>query len=185
MERTKLLTIAVIGLLLLNLITIGFLVFRPGILRRDGLGDSRPGEGPSRIIIERLQFDAGQQEQYRHLIRAHQQQTRVLTQQSILLHQAYYSLLDAEKPDSEQATSLSRQIGQNQQAQAQLNFSHFDDIKALCRPEQQANFRKLVSELSQLFGKQQRPHHPPHDGPPEGPPNHDLGNVPKNLPAHP
>ncbi|MBO0947816.1 periplasmic heavy metal sensor [Fibrella forsythiae] len=177
MERTKLLTIAVIGLLLLNLVTIGFLVLRPG--KPGGRPEDGPpgGEGPSRIIIERLHFDDNQQERYQTLIEAHRAQTRELASQSVHLYRDYYGLLENDQPDTAQITSLNRQIGQNQREQAQLNFDHFNDIKQLCRPDQQAAFRQLVSELSRLFGRQQRPPRPSPDGQPEGPP--------ANLPPRP
>ena len=167
MERTKLLTIAIVGLLLLNLATISFLLVRPG----NPGGNRRPrGEGPSTIIIERLQFDTQQQQRYQQLIKAHQQQTRQLTHQSVALHREYYELLEKDTPDTARATALSRQIARNQQVQVELNFTHFRAIKALCRPNQQPAFKALASELSQLFGRQQHPSGPDSSNPPEYPP---------------
>ncbi|NID12254.1 periplasmic heavy metal sensor [Fibrivirga algicola] len=171
MERTKLLTIAVIGLLLLNFLTIGFLLIRPDRPNRPMQSGPPRGEGPAQVIIERLAFDSLQKQQYLQLVATHQQQTRRLNEQSITLFQDYYKLVEADEPDSARASELSDQIGQNQVGQARLNFTHFQKIKALCRPDQQASFKRLVSELSQLFGRQQRPGQGRHTGPPgEGPP---------------
>ncbi|GAB3908835.1 hypothetical protein GCM10028803_45250 [Larkinella knui] len=170
MERTKLLTFAVVGLLLLNLATIGFLVFKPGGEPHSGRPGSPQGrEEPARIIIERLHFDPDQREAYQKLIDAHRKQMGILTKQMQQLHRQYYGLLAATSPDSARQAVLSQQIGDNQQAQAVLNFRHFGQIKALCRPDQQADFRQLATELARLFG---RPH-PPREGAgeqPEGPP---------------
>jgi Spy/CpxP family protein refolding chaperone len=175
MERTKLLTLASIGLLLLNLLTIGFLVLKPGQAVRPGHPPGPPGaEGPIAVIIERLQLDATQQAQYQQLVREHQHQARVLHEQSAQLFRDYYGLLESNHPDSAQATTLSQQIATNQQNMAQLNFTHFSQIKALCRPDQLANFNRLVSDLAKLFGQQPRPPRFDGDGPPEGPP----GNLP-------
>ena len=169
MERTKLLTIAVVGLVLLNLIMIGLLLFGPAPLLGHGGGNR-----PARVIIKRLRFDASQQRTYRRLVTEHQRQTRELALESARLHQAYYELLVAEQPDSVQANRLSQRIGTNQRAQTQLNFAHFGQIKALCRPDQQADFARLVTELTQLFGQQP----PPGPGPPY------TNNV-KNNPGQP
>lgn len=184
MERTKLLTVAVIGLLLLNLLTIGYLVLRPDERRGPGQNGPPGGGEPSTVIIERLQFDSLQQQQYAQLINAHQKQTRALSRQSVELFRAYYGLLEAVQPDTAQANSLSQQIAQNQRNQARLNFAHFEEIKRLCRPDQQAAFNQLVSELSRLFGRQQRPARsgrgrPPGDRP-EGPPSPDIGGPPED-----
>jgi len=153
MERTKLLTIALVGLLVLNLVTIGFLIRQSG----PPPGPGAPGEGPARLIIDRLRLDAGQQQQYRRLIDAHRRQTRVLADESAQLYRRYYGLLAADQPDTSQASSLSQQIAANQRAVAQLNYAHFRDIKALCRPDQRADFAQLVDELGQLFARPQRP----------------------------
>lgn len=188
MERTKLLTVAVLGLLLLNLITIGFLVLRSGKQRGPEQHRSLNGEGPSRIIIGRLNFDSQQQQQYQKLIAAHQKQTRLLADQSVQLYRDYYGLLKETQPDNMRASSLGSQIAQNQREQAELNFAHFKAIKALCRPEQQAAFEALVNDLSRLFGRQQRRPRLNHDGPrgggPDGPGQPDMDGLPEGPPQN-
>lgn len=177
MERTKLLTFSVIGLLLLNLLTIGFITLKSGqfIGSEASRGPGAGREEPARIIVERLHFDEAQQQQYRELVRQHQQQTRQLNDKSVQLFQAYYDLLTASQPDSAKQQALAQQIADNQRQMAEVNFAHFRQIKTLCRPDQQADFIQLVDELARLFGRQQRPprgpgHEPPGerpDGPPE------------------
>ncbi len=180
MERTKLLTIAVIGLLLLNLLTVGFLVVRP-MPNRPPHPDHPPGqsdtEGPETIIIERLHFDPTQQKQYHQLVIRHRSQARDLNGQMVQLYKSYYGLLASDQPDSVRANALSKQIATNQGAQAELNFDHFKQISALCRPDQQADFHRLVSDLSSLFDHSQHPPRPNAEGPPES--------APENLPSHP
>ncbi|SOD88060.1 Spy/CpxP family protein refolding chaperone [Spirosoma fluviale] len=171
MERTKLLTLAVVGLLLLNLLTIGFLFLKPDHPQQPEQGPGRPGaESPAAVIIERLHMDANQQAQYRQLVQVHQAQTRTLNQKTAQLYRTYYGLLEAPTYDAQQANVLSEQIADNQRAIAQLNFDHFNQIKSLCRPDQQTDFKRLVSDLARLFGRQQRPQRPGMDGPPPGPP---------------
>lgn len=171
MERTKLLTLAIIGLFLLNLLTIGYLVLKPGH------PDGQPGaEGPVAVIIERLHFDTDQQTAYQTLVREHRSQVRALRDQSAQLFRDYYGLLESVQPDSLKASALSEQIAINQRELAQLNFTHFSQIKSLCRPNQLADFNRLVGDLSRLFG-QQRPPRPTDGGP--------LGGSSENLPLRP
>lgn len=171
MERTKLLTLAIIGLLLLNLFTIGFIVLKPGLSFHPDHPPGPPGaDGPATIIIERLHLDTDQQTAYRKLVRQHQHDVRTLREQSAQLFRNYYGLLESDHPDSTKANAFSQQIALNQREMAQLNFSHFNQIKALCRPGQRADFNRLVSDLSRLFGQQPRPRQFNAGGPPEGPP---------------
>ena len=182
MERTKLLTFAVIGLLLLNLLTISFLVLKSNPLLRPDQPFKQPGgEGPARLIIDRLHFDEQQQQQYLEMARQHHDQTERLNVKSVQLFQDYYSLLTAAKLDSAKANLLSRQIADIQRQIARLNFTHFQAIKSLCRPNQQVYFTQLVGDLARLFGRQQQPPRHDHDGPPGEHPD----GPPENFPPHP
>jgi periplasmic protein CpxP/Spy len=167
MERTKLLTIAVVGLLILNLLTIGFLILNTNRARWPEPPEQNRGGGPARIIIERLRLNEQQQQAFEKLRDGHHKQSDKLSKQAVELYRAYYELLTAEQPDTVQANELSRQIAQNQLAVAKLNFDHFAEIKALCRSDQQADFTRLVGDLNRLFGRQPRPR-PEGEGPPPG-----------------
>lgn len=175
MERTKLLTIAVVGLLILNLLTIGFLVLITNRPRQPGPPDQNGPGRPARVIIERLRLDEQQKQVFEKLRDAHRLQIEHLSAQSVQLYRSYYGLLAFEKPDMARANALGQQIAQNQLAVAKLNFDHFGDIKGLCHPDQQTDFTRLVDDLSRLFGPQQRPQRqgegrPPNDNPENRPP---------------
>ncbi|MCW3102805.1 MAG: hypothetical protein JWO09_1245 [Bacteroidetes bacterium] len=153
MNRTKLLTIAVIGLLLLNTGTLGMLLLRGA--EHHPHGDMPPpprGEGPKRIIMERLHFDEAQRRQYEALIDGHRKRSDELHEASRYLHKELYSLLAADTADKAKADALILQIAENQKATDNLNFDHFQQIKAICRPEQLNDFKELSEELSELFG---------------------------------
>lgn len=159
-------TIAVAGLLILNLFTIGFLVLKAGAFQRPEPPGQNRG-GPARLIMERLGFDEKQREAYTNLVDAHRDQTERLSAQSVALHRSYYELLLSKEPDTTRENALSQQIARHQQAVARLNFDHFAQIKALCRPDQQANFTRLVGDLSKLFGRQPRPQRQGEGRPPD------------------
>lgn len=146
MERNKLLTLAVIGLLLLNMATLGFLVFRKPP------HDKRPERGgPTKIIVERLKLDEAQQKKHRELAKVHHEAFVKLKEKSQELHHDYYALLTTDNVNNAQADSLSNLIAANQNEIDRLNFNHFMDIKAICNPEQKLLFNEFADEISRFF----------------------------------
>src|SRR6185436_8838903 len=79
MNKIKLLTIAVIGLLAINLGVLGFLFLRKPPMH-EGPGGP-PEDRPKKIIIERLHFDKEQTAQYEQLISHHRDSIRDLDRQ--------------------------------------------------------------------------------------------------------
>jgi Spy/CpxP family protein refolding chaperone len=156
MNKPKLLTIAVVGLLLLNLGMITMFLFKGKPPRHEG---GKQGEGPKKIIIERLNFDEGQQQQYEVIITEHRSKTKELNKRSRELHDELYSLLKNNAIDKTISDSLIKTIAENQKAIDNLNFDHFQKIKAICKDGQIENFNGLVLDLTHLFG--------PKNGPPK------------------
>ncbi|MCE3280658.1 MAG: hypothetical protein K0S44_2849 [Bacteroidetes bacterium] len=160
MNRTKLLTIVIIGLLILNLGILCILFLNKG--HNDHPTGMPPrGEGPKKIIIEKLHFDPSQVSSYELLIDVHKKRTRELNDTSKILHKELYTLLNTAHPDTSKANELIRSIADKQMEVDHLNFNHFSDIKNLCKPEQIEYFNSLTEDLAELFG---------HKGPP--PPHH-------------
>ena len=154
MNRTKLLTIAVIGLLLLNFGILGVMFFgksSPPPMHPPH-GDPKGG-GPKQIIIERLHFDAAQQKEYELLVVEHRNTTDELLEASKKLHDDLFSLLKGDTLNKQQSDSLVLEIANNQKAIEDLNFNHFNAIKKLCKGEQVGYFNELVDELGQLFSR--------------------------------
>lgn len=154
MNKPKLLTIAVVGLLLLNLGMITMFLFKGKPPRHE---DGKQGEGPKKIIIERLNFDEGQQQQYEVIITEHRSKTRELNKTSRKLHDELYSLLIENVIDKTKADSITQTIAENQKAIDNLNFDHFQKIKAICKDGQIENFNGLVLDLTHLFGPKNGP----------------------------
>lgn len=155
MNRTKLLTIAIIGLLLLNFGTLAFIFLQKN--------HSRPGppnqseQGPKYTIIARLHFNKSQQNEYSGMVDEHRSKNRELRDVSRQLHDELYELLKAEKVDEIRKKDLITQIAENQKAIENLNTDHFMQIKSLCKGVQVDYFNQLVDDLGRLFA----PQHPP------------------------
>jgi len=153
MNRSKLLTLAVIGLLVLNLGTLAF------VFLRSPSHEHRPphGEGPKSIIIERLGFDETQQKDYEIIIHEHRGKTHELQQLSRELHEELFSLLKEKADYKVKTDSLIELISLNQKAVDNLNFDHFQKIKAICKGEQLEKFNALAGDLARLFAPQGHP----------------------------
>jgi hypothetical protein len=144
MNKTRFLTLAVIGLVLLNIGMVAFLL--------SGKMPPHKGEGPRKIIIERLRFDQKQVADYEKLIQKHRDDIRQKESELMAARQAIYNQLLGE--DLSKKDSLTAQVGHLQTAVEQIHFAHFQDIKNLCRPDQKADFDALVGDLAQYFSRE-------------------------------
>lgn len=152
MSRIKLLTIAVIGLLLINLGSLAFIYFSAHRSMHMGNRPPRHGEeGPKRIIIERLGLDEAQQTAYEEIIKEHREKRRELDQHNHHLHDQLYALLKTSELNLAMKDSLMAEIAANQKNMDHLNFSHFQKIRSLCKADQVKKFDALVDDLGDLF----------------------------------
>ena len=157
MEKTKLLTIAVIGLLVINFGTLGFLLL-------NGKGHRPPQAGrqkPKEIIIEKLHFDEAQQKDYAKLIKWHRGEITKLDGNIREAKNELYSQLLQPETNLKAKDSLISVINLNQKQIEQTHFKHFEDIKKLCHKNQMDDFNDLTEELGRIFAP--KPHGPRHD----------------------
>jgi periplasmic protein CpxP/Spy len=157
MEKTKLLTIAVIGLLLINFGALGFL-FLNGKGHRP-LHGGRPE--PKEIIIGKLHFDVNQQKEYTKLIEWHRGEITRLDDNIRQAKNGLYSQLSQAEVNTKAKDSLVAVINANQKQIEETHFKHFEDIKKLCHKGQLDDFNALTEELSRIFAP--KPHRPRHD----------------------
>ena len=158
MERTKLLTIAVIGLLVINFGTLAFLLL-------NGKGHRPPQEGrqkPKEIIIKKLHFDEAQQNEYSKLIEWHRGEITKLDGNIREAKNELYSELLQPKTNIKTKDSLILVINSNQKQIEQTHFKHFEDIKKLCHENQKEDFNELTNELGRIFAPN-KPRRPRHD----------------------
>ncbi len=152
MSKIKLLTIAVIGLLILNFLILGFLfLHKPP--HPDRRGDD--GNGPKNIIIKKLNFDEKQIADYQKLIEQHQSKLKNLRDQVRETKQLLYQQLSTNNiPISNE---LENKLGILQTEIEQTHYQHFLQLKKLCKPNQLKNYQELTKELTQLFNQNQPP----------------------------
>jgi len=148
MNKVKFLSIIAIGLLISNLVLVGFMLFKK---------PKHPmGEGPKKIVIEKLHFDDKQVGQYEAIIKEHQKKIRTSDEKILSIKNALYTTLTKENSATER-DSLINQIASVQAEIENIHYNHFVEMKALCKPEQQKYFEALTQEISTLFYKRQMP----------------------------
>ena len=156
MEKTKLLTIGIIALFLLNLGTLGFLYFsapkghHPQELRPEG--KLKPRE----IIIEKLHFDIDQIKQYDQLIQLHRRQITEMEEKIRDSKNELYLQLNEDRVNKKATDSLITDLASYQKEIETLHFNHFYDIKNVCKKEQLDDYAELTHELTRLFSKRPR-----------------------------
>lgn len=152
MNKTKLLSVAVIALLVLNFGILGFLFLSK---KHELNGRKMPRE----IVIEKLHFDENQIVEYEKIITEHQKSIRNLDDSIRKTKNELYQLLNEEKISSVQKDSLYFKLANYQKQIETTHFNHFLEIKKLCKKEQLADYKNLTEELSKIFSHKPRPKH--------------------------
>jgi periplasmic protein CpxP/Spy len=148
MSKIRLLSIAVIGLLLINAGIVGFLLLRKPPVPPEGNGPVKK-EGPKKIVIERLNFDKDQVGEYEKLIAEHQVAVRGLKDSINNTKNDLYQSLKTENLAGKD--SLINLLSVLQKRIESVHYEHFIQIKKLCRPDQAENFNALTKDLSGYF----------------------------------
>jgi protein CpxP len=160
MNKNKLLIFLIAGLLISNILLVIFMI------KGRGTGHHGPPPrhgGPRDLIIERLHFDEAQVQQFEKLIQEHQKNLRTEDEALMTIKNTLYINLKSEE-NKTVTDSLINSMVTIQNKIEHVHYSHFQDIKKICKPEQLEDFNELASELSRLFGppKGPPPHHKPH-----------------------
>lgn len=158
MSKIKLLSIAVIGLLVINTIIVGFL-----FMKKTPPPPAGPMEqaGPKRIIIERLHFDKEQVMAYEKLIDEHRFAIRTIDDSIRLVKTLLYQTLTNENFTGKNL--LINRLGVLQQQIDGVHYNHFVQLKKLCNPGQRNSFNDLTKELAHFFGQEKKGPPPPRD----------------------
>ena len=150
MSKTKLLTITVIVLILINAITLSFFI------SKGPQGRLGPRKMPREIVIDKLHFDAEQIAQYELFIKEHGEAISKLDNQLNMYKNNLYKELG--KADAKEVNDkLFLEIATTQATIEKLHFNHFLAIKKLCKPNQMDDYNNLTIELSKIFSRQPPP----------------------------
>lgn len=155
MEKTKLLTFAVIGLLILNTATLTFLWLNRHHPPQPGQGHDRNGRPPAAaFLINQLDFDENQTATYDRLRIAERKAKDSL---QVVLREKREALFRGIVSND---TSKIAEIGEIQMEFDRSTFRHFQEVRTLCRPEQQVKFDQVIGEVLQMMGNKMPPPRP-------------------------
>ena len=146
MSKSKLLIVAVIFLVALNLGLMWQLFKRP----------PHPGVSNRTIIMERLNFDESQTMAFDELVTAHKKDARMHEDSLRQCKNTLYAQALAQR-DSALSQKLVTKISSLQTSIEWMHYRHFEDIRSLCRPEQLPAFKELTNELAAMFSAR-KPH---------------------------
>jgi periplasmic protein CpxP/Spy len=149
MNKIRLLTILSGALIAINLVLIGFILFRPSALPK---GER---ERPRKIISEKLKFDDQQMTQFDKAIKVHRESITSENAQMGALKMALYGTLKFNYQNTEK-DSLMKAINAIQFRIEQIHYKHFEAIKTICKPEQQKMYDALCLEMSEFFSPPKR-----------------------------
>lgn len=154
MNKIKLLTYSVFALLLVNIISLVF------VIQSNKRNDWRhPNERPrpDQIIIKKLHFDEQQKEDYQKLIHWHRSKINGFDAQIRETKQELYLQLLKSNTDERVKDSLVNNLTDFQKQIEMTHFKHFQDIKNICRPNQMQDFNELTEELALIFNRGPKP----------------------------
>jgi len=148
MNKLRFFTITTVVLLLVNI----FL-----LLKMSGNG-VHPRDRPRNAVIERLGLDEEQVKKYDVLIQQHRAMVKQYNGEFRQLKNTLYGTL-ASTDGKVNTDSLVALMGMKQQEIEKLHYSHFQEIHALCTPEQEEKFQQLTGDIAAIFA----PPHPDKD----------------------
>lgn len=141
MNKSKFLTLIIVGLLISN-----------GILLFMFINGPKNHKGPKFFIIENLHFDKEQIVKYELFIQNHR--NAINSNEAIMnnLRKDLYKQLKFQN-DTNVVDSLIAKIAKQQYISEQINYNHFLEIKNICKPSQLNDFDELTNRISNLFSE--------------------------------
>ena len=136
--------LVILFLVLSNAIALGFLFF-------DNKTHSQPPK-PMEVIVEKLQFDENQQQEFAKLVRVHRKDVKSIHLSIVRLKNNMYQGLKKEIPVVND--SLLTLVANSVKDLERIHYEHFMDIKNLCDSSQRTNFNELANNLGFLFQPQ-------------------------------
>ena len=150
-----------------------------------------PQEQVFEFVTRELKLDTAQQEAYAKLREEHQAGVRPMQDSLRKLKDRFFSLLQQASPTDSLIQRYSREAADLDQQLTLFTFRHFQKLRAICNPEQQQRFDKIIEEVIHRLAPDRRrgmPPPPPRKGghpgnmppPPEGPDGPEGGDGPRH-----
>jgi len=144
--RNKVLSLLVLVLLVTNILLLVFFVWkkpepRQAAFKKDGRGDVM------QILEKEVGFDEKQMEQYKQLKDQHWDKMRPYFGEMRTARNNFYKLLNLPSVPDSVVNNAADTIAAKQKKMDLQTFHHFQQVKAICTPEQQPRFDSLVQQV--------------------------------------
>lgn len=161
----------VIAIALLVLVNIGTLAYLWLGKPKEMQPGNRPAGDAKNFIVQQLQLDQRQQQQFDSLRTIHFNEMNNYRKQMRELKDALFDKL--KQPQDSGYISAAQQIGALQSQMDLSTFHHFKALRAICTQSQQAKFDNIIQEVLRNMGRpggrpSEGDRRPPFDGPPPG-----------------
>lgn len=150
LSNTKVSAWIIATLIVLNLITIGFLVMHINAISNRPAGipkHGKPHAGFNEFIINKLNFDDQQSQMFDLVREEHIVERQLLTKQIHLLKRQVFEMTFEQSPDSVALDSLLGELSLATLEFEKMNISHLFEIQKICNPEQRETLKHLVKRM--------------------------------------
>ncbi len=132
---------------------------------------------PASFLTKELNFTSAQQKQFEQLRNEHQQQVHSLRDSMRIAKDLFFGLMNNDKLSDEDLQNAAAKASNYQQQLDIITFKHFQKVKAICTPEQQRHFDKIIQQVIRQIAPRpdrdsRRPGPPPGGQEPGGPDEH-------------
>jgi protein CpxP len=147
MKKQTLLWCVLALLFLMNIVTLGLLLFSKGDMH--DTHRSRPAFDEN--VIKTLQLTPDQIQTFNELKSQHHQQMMDLDEAMKAPFSGYFSYLTKEESNIDSRQILENTIDSLFRLKLKYTYQHFEQLKSICTPEQKSKFSILVPQLMQVM----------------------------------
>lgn len=149
-SNNKILTIAVVLLLLTNIAMVVFMMKGRNHHKSKGSG----GKGdPFEMMVKELNMTEQQQKDYKQLKEDHFKTIKPLFDSVRAAKTAFFSLIKEKDVNDSTLDRYTQRISERQTIIDKLTFDHFQRVRNLFTPEQQPKFDEFVKKMTQQRGR--------------------------------
>ena len=154
-STTKILTIAVILLLLVNIAMLIFMLNR-GKRPHDDKNPRGKGNDPFEMLAKELNMTDEQRSTHLKLRDEYFNSVRPLFDSVRTAKEEFFGLIKETNVNERLVDSFANRIAERQFAADKLTFEHFRRVRALYNPDQQKKYDELVIKMIQRSGNKRR-----------------------------
>jgi Spy/CpxP family protein refolding chaperone len=146
MKSQKILIAGLVLMVLLNIGTLGFIIFRSN----HGFGHRMGGKhSPGKFIGKRLGFSDQQEESLVKLREVHDKKMEVIRMKTDSLRMQHFALLKADVFDETRSNQVSEEIGKVHAEMEKEMAMYFASVKELCTKEQLEDYNAFIDRVSE------------------------------------